>query len=302
MRRFLGCASLIVAVAGLAAGCGRRSVSGGAAGSGGHAGAAGHAGSVGQAGSTGEAGSSGQAGSTADAGEASAPLTEADFCAMKAAAECQVADRCVTDKDACLTARTKICTMFAAQAKASGKRMFVADNVAVCISKTQALYAKTSPITPAELADMSDACQYVFQGNGRVNVDPCDNKFDCADHVVCDKGFCATPRTVTGACGNPGDGCPTGNYCTQNVTLVYVCMPRGPSGASCDSTTPCLESLRCAGGICTDRLPSASACTSSDDCAPAAPFCDPFANNRCDAGLSFSVGSPSCADYGGIAP
>ena len=27
---------------------------------------------------------------------------------------------------------------------------------------------------------MDDVCNYVFQGNGEVNVDTCDTKYDCA--------------------------------------------------------------------------------------------------------------------------
>ena len=63
------------------------------------------------------------------------------------------------------------------------------------------------------LRRMNDACNYVFQGDGEVNVDMCDVKYDCKDKVICDKGFCAMSKNVTTTCGNPGDVCPTGQFC-----------------------------------------------------------------------------------------
>ena len=104
-------------------------------------------------------------------GGSSKPTTEADFCAQKAEAECQVTDRCVTDKAACKTERVALCTTFVANAKASGKRSFKTGNIGACISKTMSTYAKTAGITPKDLADVDEVCQYVFQGSGKVNVD-----------------------------------------------------------------------------------------------------------------------------------
>jgi uncharacterized membrane protein YgcG len=231
-------------------------------------------------------------------GGSSKPLTESDFCAQKAEAECQVADRCVNNKDACKTQRMTACTAFATQAKASGKRMFVAANVGNCIGKTNAVYAKTSPITPTELADMNDACEYVFQGKGKVNVDMCDLKYDCDGKVICDKMFCAMTTNVTAGCGNPGDTCPAGKYCAPNSAGNPVCTDRAMMGTACDAK-PCLENLHCAANLCAERVAAQGSCSTNDDCAPAAPYCDPYAGNKCDPGLSFSPGSPSCADYGG---
>ncbi|HEY7376930.1 MAG TPA: hypothetical protein VIF57_32525 [Polyangia bacterium] len=227
-------------------------------------------------------------------------VTEADFCAQKADAECQVTDRCVSDKTMCKTQRTAVCTAFASAAKASGTRTFVAGNVGDCINKTKSAYGK-STITPADMASMDEACNYVFQGKGAVNVDSCDVKYDCANKVICDKGLCATSHSVSAGCSNPGDVCPSNNYCAQNASQVFVCMAKGMSGATCDANTPCIDSLRCSAGSCTDRVPLAGNCTSNDDCATAAPFCDPYAGNKCDQGLSFASGSASCADYGGTA-
>src|SRR6266498_480235 len=232
-------------------------------------------------------------------GGSSKPLTESDFCSQKADAECQVTDQCVTEKDACKAKRMTTCTAFVAQAKASGKRVFVPGNIGNCINKTKNVYAKTTEITPSEMADVNDACNYVFQGDGEVNVDMCDVKYDCKDKVICDKGFCAMSKNVTTTCGNPGDICPTGQYCAANASNIMVCMPKGASGDTCSATAPCTEDLRCAESKCTERVGMAGACTSNDDCSSVAPFCDPYAGNKCDKGLSFSAGSTSCGDFGG---
>jgi hypothetical protein len=139
----------------------------------------------------------------------------------------------------------------------------------------------------------------VFQGKGEVNVDSCDVKYDCAKKVICDKSLCATQKSVTGACANPGDTCPSDQYCAQNASSVYVCMPKGSNGATCDGSTPCVDNLRCSGTSCADRVAQAGACTSNADCVSTAPYCDPYAGNKCDQGLSFASGSTSCNDYGG---
>jgi hypothetical protein len=233
-------------------------------------------------------------------GGSSKPLTESDFCAQKADAECQVTDRCVTTKDACKAERMALCTAFASAAKASGKRKFVAENVGTCINKTTAVFAKTSAITPADTADMDDACNYVFQGTGEVQIAECTVKYDCAGRVVCDKGFCANATTsaVNAPCAGPGAVCAMGSYCAPNASGNLVCTAKGMTGATCSATAPCLETLRCASGTCRDRLEAGSDCTSNDDCLAAAPYCDPYAGNKCDTGLFFAPNSTSCDDFG----
>jgi hypothetical protein len=229
------------------------------------------------------------------------PLTESDFCAQKAEAECVVADSCLNDANKCKSQRMAVCTQFVTDAKASNKRFFVAGNVGDCINKTKAAYAKPT-ITPTDMATMDDACNYVFQGKGVLNNDHCAIKYDCAGRVICDKTYCATassPKAVDQPCGNPGDLCATGSYCATNSGGVPVCTARGNSGDTCDANTPCLETLRCSGGTCTDRVALAGSCASNDDCVSAAPYCDPYAGSKCDKGLSFASGSGSCDAYGG---
>src|SRR5690349_308396 len=149
--------------------------------------------------------------------------TEADFCAQKADAECQVTDRCVSDKTKCLSQRTATCTAFAADAKASGTRFFTASNVGDCINKTKSTYAK-STITPTDMATMNDACSYVFQGTAK-KTEACTVKFDCADKSqICDKGLCAPKVTKNSGdlCGNPGEICNTGSFCMMSGA-TFMC-------------------------------------------------------------------------------
>ena len=229
------------------------------------------------------------------------PITETDFCNQKAEQECQVSARCVTDTDACKADRMAACTAFGTAAKASGTRFFESGNVGNCISKTQSVYAKTAPITPTDTADMNDACNYVFQGKAKVT-EACTVKWDCADkNHICDKGLCAPKVTKNSGdlCGNPGEICNTGSFCLMSGA-TYMCVARVASGMPCNaSTPPCLETLRCAAGTCADRVSTGASCTTDDDCASSAPYCDPYAGSKCDPGLSFAAGSPSCADYGG---
>jgi hypothetical protein len=212
-----------------------------------------------------------------------------------------VTDRCGSTKDACKAKRIAKCTEFASAAKASGKRKFVEGNVAACINATTAAYAKTSGITPTDTAGIDEACNYVFQGTGEVQIAECTVKYDCAGRVVCDKGFCANPVTsaVDTPCAGPGAVCAAGSYCAPNTAGNLVCTAKGTTGMPCSATMPCLETLRCAGTTCGERLPMNSACTSNDDCAATAPYCDPYAGNVCFSGLFFAPNSTSCADFGG---
>ena len=147
---------------------------------------------------------------------------------------------------------------------------------------------------------MDDVCNYVFQGKGKVNEDMCETKYDCADKVICDKSFCATQKSVTTTCGNPGDTCRTGNYCAPNSSQVFVCMAKGDAGDMCDAATPCKETLRCAGGTCADRVAAGATCISQRRLRDlGAVTATRTRATKCDPGLSFAAGSPSCADYGG---
>jgi hypothetical protein len=232
-------------------------------------------------------------------GGGSAPLTEDQFCTQKATKECQVTARCgLATSDSCLTQRKALCLAFATAAKVS-PRVFHPENVPNCINKTNNVYAK-STITPTDLADMNDACNYVFQGDidkGKA----CGVKYDCKGTAICDKGFCADKvQKGTGAlCGNPGEVCGTGQYCTTGTGTVYMCVARRAQDATCDAANPCIESLRC-DVTCKARVAAAGTCTVDDDCVSTAPYCDPYSGNKCEVGLVFApTATAACASYGG---
>jgi len=233
-------------------------------------------------------------------GGSNKPVTQDDFCTQLAAAECQVANTCVVSADACKLARKANCTAFAANALASGTRMFNAGNVGNCVNAAMSLYGNTAPITPSQLSSTADTCNYVFQGMAK-SLEMCTSNYDCADKSqICDKGRCAAKVTknANDLCSNPGEVCSTGLFCTT-VSGVMQCAAKGASGAACSATAPCLEMLRCSNGTCMDRVAAQGSCDPlGDDCASAAPFCDPAAGNKCDPGLSFSASSASCCAFG----
>jgi hypothetical protein len=236
------------------------------------------------------------------AGDGDGPhvITEDEFCAMKAEAECQVVPRCATvSMSGCVEGRKALCLSAGALARTGG-RTFQPDHVQDCLDKTNATYAKVV-LTPADLAALDDVCGYVNQGDvGRLGA--CTTKYDCAvATLICDKGLCSerVVKAANALCSNPGDTCAAGSVCAKTAGVAFACAPRGALGEACDAGTRCLETLRCAAGKCAARLGAGEGCTSNDDCAASSPFCDPFASNRCDAGLTFAAGGPSCALFGG---
>jgi len=231
-------------------------------------------------------------------GGSSKPLTIEDFCSQKAAKECQVTTKCVTKPDDCTTQRKQACMDWTATAM-TDVRKFVPGNVGACVDKTNSVYSK-STITPADMADLDDTCNYVFQGSVAKTM-PCTVKYDCKDKVLCDKGLCADKldKGMDALCADPGAVCNSSQYCAMAMT-VLKCTNKAGSGETCNDTTPCQDALRCLNGKCADRVGLGEACTSNDDCKPAAPFCDPYAGHKCDPGLSFAAGSNSCNDFGGM--
>jgi hypothetical protein len=232
-------------------------------------------------------------------GGSSKPPTVADFCTQKATAECQVTASCGANPTMadCLAQRAAICTAYAGAI--ASPRAFTPANIGKCINITKSVYAKTTAITPTDLSMVDDACNYVFQGPVEKNA-PCTVKYDCTGSLVCDKGKCATlaNKNKGDQCMDFGAICVAGSYCAPDINGVLTCTAKGGQGATCDAATPCLESLRCTGGKCADRVPAGGACVSSNDCAiPSAPYCDTFAGNLCDTGLMFAPGSPSCTGF-----
>ena len=64
---------------------------------------------------------------------------------------------------------------------------------------------------------------------------------------------------------------------------------------------PCIPTMRCASstGTCVPDALATESCQTSDDCAAAAPYCDPYIGQKCTVGLSFAGGAAACVDYGG---
>ena len=228
------------------------------------------------------------------------PLTIADFCSQKADKECQVTTKCVTTAADCKTQRVAACMEFA-QTADTDVRDFRPENVQACIDKTNSVYAK-STITPTGMADLDDTCNYVFQGKVE-KLAACTTKYDCKDRIICDKGLCAEKVTkgTDALCADPGAVCSKGQYCAMSGA-VLKCINKAALMADCSDEVPCVEEARCSNAKCAPFVMAGQACASNADCPTTAPYCDPYAGKKCDPGLAFAAGSPSCNAYGGNNP
>jgi hypothetical protein len=236
-------------------------------------------------------------------GGGSKQQTVSDFCDQYAAAVCNVVDACgnTPTKDTCKSTEHTNCMSLASAATAANVRVFTPANMANCINMTTTIYKQSTPITPTQLDAQADACQYVFQGTVAKGM-PCTSKYDCMGmgSVVCDKGVCATklPKNKGDGCSDPGAICAAGSFCQKAMNGFFMCVAKGAANATCDDMNPCIESLRCSGGKCTDLVAAGGKCTANSDCVNAAPFCDPFASmGTCDTGLRFAPGSASCDQF-----
>ncbi len=225
----------------------------------------------------------------------------ASFCAQYAQEECQVASRCAASASTCTSSRQNACQQFAAAA-ATGTRTYHSDKAEDCINKIHDIYsgaASGSAITPQQMADMNDVCSRAFAGTVD-KLQGCTSDYDCASDRICDKKLCADKSTKNQGdlCGNPGEVCADGSFCTASTGGASQCVAQGAQGAACSDTLPCGPSLRC-DNTCGPRFGSGGACASDNDCASDAPFCDPNIGNKCDLGVTFAAGAAACKDYGG---
>ncbi|HVU49818.1 MAG TPA: hypothetical protein VHL80_03970 [Polyangia bacterium] len=236
-------------------------------------------------------------------GGGSKTLTPDDFCTMKASAECSGAPAtCGFTVSQCTDARKAACMAFVTAANVA-PRTFVASNVGACISKTTAVFKK-SLITADDLDQVSDTCNYVFQGDIKDLDAACTTKYDCkSKSSICDKGQCA-PKAVKGTdaqCSDVGAVCGGAQYCMMTSTATK-CVDKILLGKACDAVMmPCDDTkmLTCTGGTCVKQSAQGEACASDADCLAAAPYCNPYAGGKCSTGLTFAAGSNSCNDYGG---
>jgi hypothetical protein len=238
-------------------------------------------------------------------------MTQAEFCAQKASKECEgVSLACLSDAPACKAARVQACEDFAmAQQTAPSSpalRPFRADKAAACISKAAEVYKK-SPITPADRSALDEVCARVFSGT-RKDTDPdpsCNFDYECDSPQICDIWFktCAKKRVVeaSAGCNNPGEVCPSEQFCA--APTPHKCMPKLTAGMACDDeTNPCLDTLRCAAGVCAAPVVTAGkACSTNSDCVSTAPYCDSYNGSICTPGFIPSPGSNECvAAFGGV--
>ncbi len=238
-------------------------------------------------------------------------LTQSDFCSKKAEAECKgVATKCVATTDACKAVRVATCNAFALEQQMNPSalaRPFRPELAQDCLNKTTAVYAKPT-ITPADRLPMEIACARVFSGKKKdTDTDKtCINDYECDASQICDLGFglCAVKKSVAGManCNNPGDVCPATEYC--NTATPRDCVARPTVGMPCSPPAiPCLDTQRCAAGVCAERVGIGMTCGSDSDCKPEAPYCDSYSGKICVAGFTPSTGVPECVmGFGGVMP
>jgi hypothetical protein len=228
-----------------------------------------------------------------------APLTPSQYFQQRADAVCSAVERaCLLDVARCSTARLGE-YMAEANAAVGSFREFIPVNAEACIAKTREVYGKIRDgmvaMPPADYQAVQVLCGNVYRGATAEN-GPCHVNADCLGSLVCDKGYCGTPKLVVagGGCANIGEYCPAGSYCSPG-NGVWMCTSKVGLLASC-LASPCLESLRCAAGFCAARLPIGEACLRDDECQEG--ICHPYAA-KCAADIRFADGNSACLAMAG---
>jgi hypothetical protein len=239
-------------------------------------------------------------------GEENKSLTAADFDNQYAKDICAaVTPACLIPETAC-TASQLLSRVQQDQEAMSNYWLFSPSNAQTCLNQVNSTYGKlrggTVALKAADMHSVDQACKDVYRGT-RVANEACNVDKDCVANLICDHskgtlgGRCGAPSTVMegGGCANIGEVCPAGSYC-GNSAGVFVCQPKFDLGAACSETVPCLESLRCAGGLCITQLGIGEVCAADLDCATN--FCEPYAL-RCAEDVRFANGSAACLALGG---
>jgi hypothetical protein len=187
------------------------------------------------------------------------------------------------------------------QAARNVGRSFRPENAGPCLDQTRTTYR--ADIIEAEDFQMLEAkCGRVFEGSAAAN-EPCVADADCKGPLICDKRRCGQLKTVTANsnCGNPGEICPTEQYCKQGDGF-FSCTARNAAGATCSINGECAEGLRCRGMACVAKLMLDAECSGDDDCLSG--YCDPYPPmgrpRSCATGLNFARFSPSCDGFFGV--
>jgi hypothetical protein len=223
-----------------------------------------------------------------------APITPTEFFQQRAEATCSaISSACLITEASCVAGRVAD-SMDEYQNQLSKLRDFVPANAEACLRKVREVYGKLDQGAVALKANdynaMETVCERVYRGTRSAN-ESCAFDADCTDDLICDKGFCGIAKIVApgAGCANIGETCPQGSYCSAG-TGVWFCTPKAPTQTDC-TLSPCLETLRCAAGICVARLGVGEPCASSEDCAST--FCEPYAG-RCADDIRFANGSAAC--------
>ena len=181
--------------------------------------------------------------------------------------ECQVAARCLTTMQSCVTERTGLCVAASAAARSGGRR-YRPGNAQACVDKTASVYAKLI-ILPSDLTSLADVCGYVYQGDVAL-LGACATKYDCASATaVCDKGSCSE-RVMSPAgrrCGNPGEVCAVFSYCAQTAAGAFVCLTGDSSGRPATRRGSASKTCAAPRGRAPTGSPPGRAARIDDDCA-----------------------------------
>ena len=230
----------------------------------------------------------------AGCGSGNTPLTPTQFCDDYAQEVCNaVSPACLIPVANCTSSQVAQCTANAVNSVAASQN-FIASNADACLSKVKEIYGKLKQgavaLQAADVQAMDTVCSRVYRGTGTAN-EACTTDADCIDNLVCDKLFCGTPTQVAagGGCANIGEYCVQGFYCGP-AGGVLMCVAKAGLGGACDGT-PCVESLRCAGGVCAAQLGIGVDCAVDQDCTSR--LCEPYAH-KCAEDIRFANGSAAC--------
>jgi hypothetical protein len=223
-----------------------------------------------------------------------AALTPNQYFQKRADLVCSaVASACLFPASTCVAGRVAEFTA-EYQAALASFRDFIPGNADACLAKVKDVYGKIEQgvvaLKAADYQAMQAICANVYRGASAA-LGPCALDADCLDNLICDKGYCTTGKTVAAGalCGNPGELCPSGFYCT-NATGPSICTSKITLQGYC-ATSPCQENLRCLGGYCVARLDIGEPCASDGDCS--GNFCEPYAK-KCAEDIRFANGSAAC--------
>lgn len=235
----------------------------------------------------------------ASCGDEPAPLSPEGFFQKRADEVCsEMLLACYVEVPVCVAGRV---AEYQAEYHAALQafRDFIPANAEACLAKVKEVYGKIKEgmvaMKAVDYQAMVAVCANVYRGSSPAN-EWCELDVDCLDNLICDKGSCATSKLVApGAlCANPGESCPQGSYCGYDGR-VWLCTAKVGALGDC-TAAPCIEALRCAGGVCVPRLDIAEACTTDGDCSSG--FCEPYAR-VCAQDIRFAKGSDACRAMGG---